>query len=71
MKRSTPPTTPLFNQYGQEGEPIHPSTTKVFEGVAEGGAAFNGEIVERKVGVWVGTLERVWVTEWVWVTERV
>ena len=31
----TPPLTPLFSQYGQD--PIQPSTTREFEGVAEGG----------------------------------
>lgn len=30
-----PPLTPLFSQYGQD--PIQPSTTREFEGVAEGG----------------------------------
>ena len=47
----------MFSQYGQEGEPIHPSTTRVFVGLAEGGAAtLQGEVVRREVGVreWVG-----------------
>ena len=42
----------MFSQYGQDGLPIHPSTTRVFEGLAEGGvAALKGEEVGKEVGV--------------------
>jgi hypothetical protein len=39
----------LFSQYGQEGEPIQPSTTRVFEGLAEGRTKFEGK--DEKVGM--------------------
>jgi hypothetical protein len=58
----------LFSQYGQEGEPIQPLTTRVFEGLTEGrGAALTYE--GRKVGVRV--VERLWVGERVKVRDTV
>jgi len=55
----------LFSQYGQDGLPIHPSTTRVFEGLAEGGAAaaLKGEVVKMEVGVWEERLEEVTLEE--------
>ena len=54
----------MFSQYGQDGLPIHPSTTRVFEGLAEGGAAvLKGEVAKREVGVWEERLEDVTLEE--------
>ena len=52
----TPPLTPLFSQYGQD--PIQPSTTREFEGVAEGGRGVRVLKVE-KVRDTVGSGEKV------------